>query len=68
MKRIFALALLSLGTCVYVRAQRLPDTVVPESYDLTFTPDLAKATFTGDETIRVQVRKATSAVTLNSAE
>lgn len=68
MKRIFALALLSLGTCLCVRAQRLPDTVVPERYDLTFTPDLAKATFTGDETIRVQVRKPTSAVTLNSAE
>lgn len=68
MKRIFVLALLSLGTCLCAKAQRLSDTVVPESYHLTFTPDLVKATFAGEETIRVQVRKATSAITLNAAE
>lgn len=68
MKRIFVLALLSLGTCLCAKAQRLSDTVVPESYDLTFTPDLARATFAGEETIRVQVRKATSAITLNAVE
>lgn len=68
MKRVLVTALLSLGACWCARAQRLPDTVVPESYDLTFTPDLTKATFTGSETIRVKLRKATSTVTLNAAE
>jgi aminopeptidase N len=68
MKRIFVLALLGLGACLCVRAQRLPDTVVPESYDLTFAPDLAKATFTGDETIRVKLLKPSTSITLNAAE
>jgi aminopeptidase N len=68
MKRIFVLALLSLGSCLCVRAQRLPDTVIPESYDLRFAPDLAKAIFTGDEIIRVNVVKPTATVTLNAAE
>jgi aminopeptidase N len=68
MKRIFVLALLSLGTCLCVRAQRLPGNVVPESYDLTFGPDLAKATFTGDETIHVSLLKPTTTVVLDAAE
>jgi len=68
MKRIFVAALLSLGTCLCAGAQRLPDTVAPESYDLKFTPDLTKATFAGDETIHVKVLKPTSTITLNAAE
>jgi aminopeptidase N len=68
MKRVLVTALLSLGACWCAHAQRLPDTVVPESYDLAFTPDLTKATFTGSETIQVKLRKPTSTVTLNAAE
>jgi aminopeptidase N len=68
MKRIFALALLSLGNCLCISGQRLPDTVVPESYDLTFAPDLTKAAFTGEETIHVTVLKPSRTVMLNSAE
>lgn len=68
MKRIFLFALLSLGTGLCAWAQRLPETVLPESYDLTFAPDLAKATFTGDETIHVKVLKPTSSVALNAAQ
>ncbi len=68
MKRIFVLALISLAACFCARAQRLPDTVVPDSYDLSFTPDLAKATFTGEETIRVRILKPTPTITLNAAE
>jgi aminopeptidase N/puromycin-sensitive aminopeptidase len=49
-------------------AQRLPQGVVPEHYDLTFTPDLAKATFIGDEVIRVKVSKPTASITLNAIE
>ena len=49
-------------------AQRLPGGVTPEHYTLWFAPDLAKATFRGRETIRVQVGKPTTAITLHAAE
>ncbi|HEY6304930.1 MAG TPA: M1 family metallopeptidase [Candidatus Angelobacter sp.] len=49
-------------------AQRLPDGIVPLHYDLTFTPNLETATFTGQETIDVQVVKAGPTITLNAAE
>jgi len=68
MKRILALALMSLVVCLCVRGQRLPETAVPESYDLTFAPNLEKATFTGDETIHVRIVKPASVVTLNAVE
>ena len=45
MKRILLAAVAALGTCMCVAAQRLPETVVPESYDLTFAPNLATSTF-----------------------
>ena len=35
---------------------------------LTFTPDLQKAVFSGDETLDVEVNKAGNEFTLNSAE
>lgn len=68
MKRLLVMALASLGAVWCAHAQRLPDTVVPESYDLTFTPNLTKATFAGNETIGVKLLKPTSTVTLNAAE
>jgi len=49
-------------------AQRLPEGVVPQHYSVTITPDLQKATFSGEETIQVQVLKPASAVMLNAAE
>jgi aminopeptidase N len=49
-------------------AQRLPSTVVPVHYGITFTPDLKAATFTGVETIDVTVKEAVKSITLNSAE
>ena len=49
-------------------AQRLPQTARPENYKLTFTPDLEKASFEGDETIAIQVLKPTSEIMLNSAD
>jgi aminopeptidase N len=49
-------------------AQRLPATALPIHYDITVAPDLAAATFAGDETIRVRVPKPLSAIVLNAAE
>ncbi|HEX6238841.1 MAG TPA: M1 family metallopeptidase [Acidimicrobiales bacterium] len=47
---------------------RLPRTVVPRRYDLSLAPDLAAATFSGHESIRVDVAEATADVVLNAAE
>ena len=49
-------------------AQRLADNVIPEHYTLWFAPDLEKETFRGLETIRVQVRTPTRAITLHATE
>jgi puromycin-sensitive aminopeptidase len=68
MKRLVILLGLSCAFGLAASAQRLPENVVPESYDLKFEPNLAKATFSGEETIRVTLLKATTSVTLNSAE
>src|SRR5712664_4019174 len=68
MKRFFAVAVLSLVLGMGASTHRLPEYVLPESYDLTFTPDLADAAFSGDETIHVRLQKPASSITLNSAE
>jgi aminopeptidase N/puromycin-sensitive aminopeptidase len=49
-------------------AQRLPDTVRPEHYALTLTPDLKAATFSGVESIDVAIAEPAGAITLNAAE
>jgi len=49
-------------------AQRLPDTVRPEHYALTLTPDLKAATFSGVESIDVTIAEPAGAITLNAAE
>jgi len=68
MKRSSLLLACQFLAALPLLAQRLPDTVVPDAYDLKFTPDLGSATFAGEETIRVHLQKATTSVTLNSAE
>jgi aminopeptidase N len=52
----------------FATAQRLPQGVTPEHYSLTFAPDLAKATFSGEEFILVQVQKPGATITLNAVE
>ena len=59
------LVLLFSITCA---SQRLPEGVVPEHYQLTFTPDLRTATFSGDEFIDARLTKPTLTITLNAAE
>jgi aminopeptidase N len=49
-------------------AERLPGTVVPDHYDLSFTIDLARERFSGQETIRVRVVQATSRIVLNALD
>jgi aminopeptidase N len=68
MKRLMLVALCALTCGFTVSAQRLPTNVIPDSYDLTFTPNLEKATFSGDETIHVRLLKPATTITLNSAE
>ena len=49
-------------------AQRLPGNVTPTHYDLSVTPDLETATFTGSERIDVRLETAARTITLNAAE
>jgi hypothetical protein len=60
-------ALLLFAAPVLV-AQRLPTNVRPEHYTLHLTPDIDKATFSGDETIDVTLAQAADTITLNAAE
>jgi len=68
MKRIFAVITFVVLTISLAAAQRLPEMARPDNYKLTFTPDIDKATFEGDETITMHVLKPTSEITLNSAD
>ncbi len=68
MKKMFLLGSFIVLSLSAATAQRLPETARPENYKLTFTPDLDNAKFEGDETISVNVLKATSEITLNAAD
>ena len=57
-----------MGFAIPALAQRLPDAVIPSHYKLTFTPDLASATFAGEEEIAVRVARQTTTVVLNALE
>ncbi|HEY2860021.1 MAG TPA: M1 family metallopeptidase [Terracidiphilus sp.] len=68
MRRTMAAAAFAFLSLLPVGAQRLPQTVKPERYTLTLTPDLKAATFTGVETIDLDVKEPSATITLNSAE
>src|SRR5450755_4635056 len=68
MKRILAVMIFVVLTFSLAGAQRLPEVARPENYKLTFTPDLDKAKFEGDETITLRVLKPTSEITLNAVD
>ena len=69
MNRTLAIATFLLATFPpLATAQRLPEVASPENYKLTFTPDLEKARFEGDETISIRVLKPTSEITLNAVD
>jgi aminopeptidase N/puromycin-sensitive aminopeptidase len=66
----YAAACFALGALFIqgAKAQRLPDTVHPEHYNLILAPDLKAATFTGSEKIDVQIQKPVDSITLNAIE
>jgi aminopeptidase N len=68
MKRILPAITFVAAALSFASAQRLPEVATPENYKLSFTPDLEKATFEGDETIAIRVLKPTSEITLNAAD
>jgi aminopeptidase N len=68
MKRILAVMTFLILTLSLAAAQRLPEVARPENYKLTFTPDLDKARFEGDETIAIRLLKSTSEITLNAVD
>ncbi|MGI9173152.1 MAG: M1 family metallopeptidase [Chthoniobacterales bacterium] len=45
---------------------KLPKDVVPQEYAIRITPDIAKSTFTGAETIKLDVRKPVREIVLNA--
>jgi aminopeptidase N/puromycin-sensitive aminopeptidase len=63
-----ACAILLLAFLPIADAQRLSQSVIPEHYDLKLTPDLKAATFSGVEQIDVELKEASTKITLNSAE
>src|SRR5688500_11724454 len=49
-------------------AQRLPAHVAPIHYDVAVTPNLAAATFAGQETIRVRLARPSATIVLNAVQ
>ena len=47
---------------------RLPRHVRPTRYDLRLEPDLTTLTFTGDETVTLEVEEATAEIVLNAVD
>ena len=68
MNRILAVIAFVVLTLSMATAQRLPETARPDNYKLTFTPNLEKANFEGEETISIRVLKPTSEITLNAVD
>ena len=46
---------------------KLPKDIVPVQYNLHLSPDIEKRTFTGTETVDIEVRQATNRCVLNAA-
>jgi aminopeptidase N len=64
MRRISCILLLLAA--VPALAQRLPRTVLPHHYELTFAPDFTTDRFDGDEVIHVTISQPTREVVLNA--
>src|ERR1700747_1544046 len=62
-----AAAIVLMSAAPALVAQRLPTNVRPEHYTLRLTPDIDKATFSGEETIDVTLAQPAESITLNAA-
>ena len=67
MKLAAALLLLTASAPALSQGQ-LPRTIVPLAYDITVRPDAQALTFSGEETVAVEVKQRTATVTLNAAD
>jgi aminopeptidase N len=61
------LALLGALTVV-IAAERLPQTAIPDHYDIHLAPDFATDTFAGRVSISVRLAQPVNAITLNAAD
>lgn len=68
MKLAVAAALALTVSTPALAAGSLPATVVPVLYDINVTPDAQAMTFTGSETVQIDVKAATGTITLNAAD
>ena len=67
--RLQGLCLAAISCLVFnAHAQRLPQAVHPEHYQLTLTPNMEDATFAGSEKIDVLLDQPMDSITLNAAE
>ncbi len=68
MKLSLAAALLSGVSTPAVAAGRLPAGVAPVSYDIAVRPDARAMTFSGEETVAIEVARPTAKIVLNAAD
>ena len=68
MKLAVATALALTVSTPALAAGSLPTNVVPVLYDIAITPNAQAMTFTGSETVQVDVKAATTTITLNAAD
>lgn len=68
MKLALVAALAMTVSTPALAAGSLPTAVLPVLYDIAVTPDAQAMTFTGSETVTVDVKAATRTVTLNAAD
>ncbi|HEV7425837.1 MAG TPA: hypothetical protein VGQ46_05680, partial [Thermoanaerobaculia bacterium] len=62
MRRLLAAALFIAA--LPLAAARLPQTVIPDHYAITITPDLPTEKFSGSETIDVTLKEPVDTITL----
>ena len=62
---VFVAALLAIPAAA---ATRLPTTVIPDRYQIRIAPDLAAETFSGVETIDVDVKEPVDSITMHSVD
>jgi aminopeptidase N/puromycin-sensitive aminopeptidase len=67
MRRHLAAAAL-LFAALPLAAARLPQSVIPDHYAITITPELASEKFSGQETIDVTLKEPVDTITLHSAD